>query len=63
MLAAVSVTHCPSLKGKVKGGIEIPSEEDCPLLDMAGGDVVLEVGPSFLCGCALLGVWRKVCCN
>ena len=63
VLTVVSVSRCLPVKGKVERCIEVTSEVDCPLLNVARGDVVLQVGPGFLCGCAVLGIRREVSCN
>ena len=45
VLATVRGAWCHPVTGEIEGSIKVSTEVDCPLFNVAGNNVVLEVGP------------------
>ena len=60
VLAAVRIAWCHSVPGEVKRCVEVSTQVYCPLFDVAGNNVVLEIGPCLFSRRVVLGIRWKI---
>ena len=60
VLAAVRSAWCHSVTGEIKRCVEVSTQVDCSLFDVARDNVVLEIGPCLFGRRVVLGVGWKI---